>query len=433
MAARSKPRSKRGGLYYGWIVLAVAYLIMFFTAGVSQAFGVFIKPMTEEFGWDRSTLSLAVSIFAITSAIIPPVAGRAADRFGPRAVLTIGVALNAGGMMLMALTPNLAYVYIVYGLIIGIGFGFSGQAAMTALISRWFDRRRGLALSIASTGLGTGQLVLAPLATLIVITASWQTAFFVTGVMSSVLIPVCLLALRRTTPATPSDVVVSSTDVKDVKAEREPPVDCLTNEVIRQEMNIVWRSRTFWMLASGFMACGFTIYFLTVHMVALATDRGISATQAGTALGIVGGTGIISNLIVGALSDKIGRKHLLAGLYFTRIIAVVVLIGATSVTHLYISAVLFGLSRANGVLVSASIIDHYGRRAVGSIIGYLTMFHQMFAAAGAFFGGLVYDTTGSYNIMLYIAVAALVSGTAASLFVTEPRRERHTERMALPV
>lgn len=429
MAARAKRTDRRGALYYGWIVIGVAYLIMFFTAGVSQAFGVFIKPMTDEFGWDRSTLSLAVSIFAIMSAIIPPVAGRMADRFGPRVVLTIGVAMNAGGMMLMALTPNIAYVYVVYGVIIGAGFGFSGHAAMTALISRWFDRRRGLALSIASTGLGTGQLVLAPLASFIVITASWQTAFFVTGAMSAVLIPICLLLLRRATPDTPSDLVVRS---EDVTSTPEPPVECLTNEAIRQQINVAWTSRSFWMIASGFMACGFTIYFLMVHMVALATDRGISAGEAGTALGIVGGTGIISNLIIGALSDKIGRKHLLAGLYFTRVVAVVVLIGATSVIHLYIFAALFGLSRANGVLVSASIIDHYGRRAVGSIIGYLTMFHQLFAAAGAFFGGLVYDTTGSYNIMLYISVAALVSGTAASFFIAEPRRQRRTEQVALP-
>jgi predicted MFS family arabinose efflux permease len=235
--------------------------------------------------------------------------------------------------------------------------------------------------------------------------------------------------LRQPASATPADHIVSS---EDVKSQPEPPADCLTNEAIRQHMNVAWTSRSFWMLASGFMACGFTIYFLMVHMVALATDRGISAQQAGTALGIVGGAGILSNLLVGALSDKIGRKHLLAGLYITRVVAVVVLIGASSETHLYIFAALFGLSRANGVLVSASIIDHYGRRAVGSIIGYLTMFHQLFAAAGAFFGGLVYDTTGSYNIMLYISVAALVSGTAASFFIAEPRRQRQPEQVALP-
>lgn len=431
MATSVKRRPRRGGLYYGWVILGVAYLIMFFTAGVSQAFGVFIKPMTEDFGWDRSTLSLAVSIFAIMSAIVPPVAGRIADRFGPRIVLTIGVTLNAGGMMLMALTPNIAYVYIVYGVVIGTGFGFAGHAAMTALISRWFDRRRGLALSIAQTGLGTGQLVLAPLATVIVITASWQAAFFVTGALSAMLIPICLLLLRRVTPEHPSDQVVASSDSEDTA---EPPVDCLTNEAIRERMNKAWSSRSFWMLASGFMACGFTIYFLMVHMVALATDRGISAGEAGTALGIVGGMGIISNLVVGALSDKIGRKYLLVGLYFIRAIAVVVLLSASTAAPLYVFAVLLGLSRANGVLVSASIIDHFGRRAVGSIVGYLTMFHQIFAAAGAFFGGLVYDLTGSYDIMLYIAIGALVSGTLASLFIAEPHREpRPDRRLPVPV
>lgn len=407
-------------MYYGWVILAAAYLIMFFTAGVSQAFGIFIKPMTDDFGWDRSTLSLAVSIFAIMSAIVPPVAGRIADRFGPRVVLTIGVTLNASGMMLMALTPNIAYVYIVYGLIIGTGFGFSGHAAMTSLISRWFDRRRGLALSIASTGQGTGQLILVPLATFIIITSSWEVAFLVTGALSATLIPICLLLLRRQPPAHASDAIGTAADPT---VAPQPADTCLTNDAIRERMNAAWTSRSFWMLASGFMACGFTIYFVMVHMVALATDRGISATQAGTALGILGGMGIIANLTVGALSDKIGRKYLLVGLYFLRAISIVVLMGATSATDIYIFAAMFGLSKANGVLVSASIIDHFGRRAVGSIIGYLTMFHQLFAAAGAFLGGLAFDLTGSYDIMLYVIGIATLSGTLASFFIREPRRD----------
>lgn len=428
MTTTARPRrNRRKGMYYGWVVLATAYLIMFFTAGVSQAFGIFIKPMTDDFGWDRSTLSLAVSIFAIMSAIVPPVAGRIADRFGPRVVLTIGVTLNASGMMLMALTPNIAYVYIVYGLIIGTGFGFSGHAAMTSLISRWFDRRRGLALSIASTGQGTGQLILVPLATFIIITSSWEVAFLVTGALSATLIPICLLLLRRPAPAFASDAVGTASDPT-VAPAPAPADTCLTNDAIRERMNAAWSSRSFWMLASGFMACGFTIYFVMVHMVALATDRGISATQAGTALGILGGMGIISNLAVGALSDKIGRKYLLVGLYFLRAISIVVLMGATSATDIYIFAAMFGLSKANGVLVSASIIDHFGRRAVGSIIGYLTMFHQLFAAAGAFFGGLVFDLTGNYNIMLYVIAIATLSGTLASFFIREPRREPGIEQ-----
>jgi MFS family permease len=407
------------GLYYGWVILFVSYMIMFFTAGLSQAFGVFLKPMTDDFGWDRSSFALALSIFAIVSAIVPPFAGRMADRYGPRPVLTAGAALNALGMILMAATPNLWYAYIVYGGIIGLGFGIAGQSANAALLSRWFVKRRGMALSISSTGLGMGQLILVPLATFIILYASWRTAFLVTGLLSAMLVPMCWFLLRRTEPPTEHGEVADTSPAKDL-----PATGCLPSELIRQQTHAAFRSRSFWLLGGGFMGCGFTIYLLMTHVAALATDRGISAGQAGTALGLIGGTGIVSGVIVGSLSDRIGRKHLLAGLYLLRAAAVIVLMGADSAFALYAFAVMFGLSRANGALVSAAVIDLYGRQAVGSILGYTTTFHQVFAALGAFAGGLAYDVTGSYNLALAPCIILLTAGAAASLLIDEQRPRR---------
>jgi MFS family permease len=413
-------------LYYGWIVLGVAFGIGFFTAGINQAFGIFVKPMTDDYGWSRADISLAVSIFAVISAMVPPLAGRISDRFGPRLVLTIGVLLNALGMILMSQVDTLLKLYLVYGVLIGAGFGFTGFAAIAGLLSQWFVRRRGMAMSISATGLGIGQLILAPLMTYFIIRFSWQTAFFIIGVLSIVLIPLCYVTLKRRAPASADE------DVPYVEGAAEQPVDCITNEMIRQDLNIAWTTRSFWLLASGFMACGFTIYFLTAHMVALAVDRGISSQAAGTALGIAGGTVIFSNLVIGALSDRLPRKHVLAMLYGMRAVAVALLFVADSTTVLYLFALLFGLSRANAPVVTAAIVDIYGRRAVGSIVGYLTMFHQLFAAAGAFFGGLVYDSTGSYNLMLWISIAILINGTVASLFVRDRRETAARLPDALP-
>jgi len=411
-------RKASGSMYYGWVILFVSYMIMFFTAGLSQAFGVFLVPMTRDFGWDRSSFALALSIFAVVSGVVPPIAGRWADRYGPRPVLTAGAALNATGMILMAFTPNLWYAYLVYGGIIGLGFGIAGQSANAALLSRWFVKRRGMALSISSTGLGMGQLILVPLATVIIVYASWRTAFLITGIMSAMLVPMCWFLLRRTDPPLDHSETVEGTPGK------LPATVCLTSEAIRMQSREAFRSRSFWLLGGGFVGCGFTIYLLMTHVVALATDRGISAAQAGTALGLVGGTGIVSGVIMGSLSDRIGRKHLLAGLYLLRAVSVVVLMGADSANALYAFAIMFGLSRANGALVAAAVIDLYGRQAVGTILGYTTMFHQIFAALGAFAGGLAYDLTGSYNFALAPCIALLLAGSAASLLIDEPRRSR---------
>ena len=413
------------GFYYGWIVLAIAFLISFFSAGINQGFGVFIKPMIDDFGWSRADISLSISIFAIMSAVVPPIAGRISDRYGPRSVLTVGVALNALGMVLMATANSLLEVYLFYGVLIGAGFGFTGIAATTALLSRWFVRRRGLALSIAATGLGAGQLLLAPLTTLVIIQFSWQTAFLVVGVASAIVIPMVFLLLNRTAPAEADEASVVATPGR----ERAAP-DCITSEMIRQDMNVAWGSRSFWMLASGFMSCGFTIFFLTAHLVPLATDAGISAQQAGIALGLTGGTSIVANLGIAAISDRISRRYILAGLYAMRGVSIVMLFSLSSVGILYASALLFGFSRSNAPVVSASIIDHFGRRAVGSLVGTLFMYHQFFAAAGAFAGGLVYDYFGSYNIMLVVALLAMVNATAASFFLEDPEGDPQTNRAA---
>jgi len=409
-------RQRSSGFYYGWVILFVSYLLMFFTAGLSQAFGVFLKPMTEDFGWDRSSFALAMSLFAVVSAVIPPFAGRMADRYGPRLVLTLGALLNGLGMILMAFTSSLWFAYLVYGGIIGLGFGIAGQSTNAALLARWFVKRRGMALSVSSTGGGLGQLVLLPLATILIINFSWRVSFAVIGAFSLVLVPICFFLLARPEPPEGHSEAGGQPE-----PAREPVDPCLAADLIRQDTRIAFRSRSFWLLIGGFMGCGFTIYLLMTHVVALATDRGISAAQAGTALGVVGGTSLISGVIVGSLSDRIGRKHLLAGLYFLRAASVAVLMAADTTAALYLFAVMFGLSRANGALVSASVIDLYGRRAVGSILGYTTMFHQLFAALGAFVGGLAYDMTGSYNIALAPCIALLLAGSVASLLIDERR------------
>lgn len=419
---QSRSASGQGGssFYYGWVILFTSYMLMFFTAGLTQAFGVFLKPMTEDFGWDRSTFALALSIFAVVSAIVPPVAGRMADRYGPRVVLTVGAALVSTGMVLMAFTPNLLWAYVVYGLVIGVGFGIAGQSANAALLARWFVRRRGMALSISSTGLGTGQLVLVPLATLIIVYADWRVAFLVVGVLASSMVPLCWILLRRAEPP----VGHTETDDGDIGASRQPASTCLTSEEISRATRKAFRSRNFWLLGGGFMGCGFSIYLLMTHAAAIATDRGMTEAQAGTAIGLIGGTGIVSGVVMGSLSDRIGRKHLLAGLYLLRAGSVLVLMGADSPLALYAFAVMFGLSRANGALVSAAVIDQFGRGAVGSILGYTTMFHQMFAALGAFAGGLAYDLTGSYTYALAPCVGLMLAGAFVSLLIDEHRPVR---------
>ena len=192
----------RERLYYGWVVLAACVVISLLTTGVQTLFGVFLKPLQDDFGWTRAAISLVPSINLLVTCLCFPLAGWLSDTHGPRAVVAVGGLFSALGLALASRLGAPWQLYVYYSVMVGIGVAFASTPA-TATVTRWFERRRGLALGIVQTGTAMGTMALAPLAGYLISAHGWRTSYLVIGLLTS-LVVVAALWLRKQPPGRPA-------------------------------------------------------------------------------------------------------------------------------------------------------------------------------------------------------------------------------------
>lgn len=394
------------GIFYGWVIIAAAALIMFGVSGARFSFGVFIKPLQHEFGWDRAGLAAAASINLLLSGLLRPVAGYLADRYGPKLVALVGVAVAAVALGSMPFIQTIWHMYAVYTLL-GISLATSSLATLAPLAARWFERQRGLALSLLSAGTAAGEVLIVPGAMLLLLLTDWRTTYTaLAGLLGLVILPLGLLLIRDDPEALglrpDGDSVAKAAAAGATRAHvRDVP---LSKAV---------RTLVFWQLSFGYMACGFTMAFANTHMAVWAMDMGFSELIAAGAVGMIGGFSIAGALIFGWLSDYLTRKNLLAFVYLLRGTAFLVLlrVGLPDESLLFLGAAVLGFSwTATVPLTTAIVADHFGRRALASIAGTMFAVMPLASALGAWLGGFIYDQAHSYVLSLAMsAIAGLLA------------------------
>ncbi len=231
-------------------MLAAGFVVMFFSGGSRFALGLMLKPMTEEMGWTRSSLAAMVTVFMIVSALVLPLTGRLADRFSLRFVMVAGGLLIAVGVSLMGQATALWHVFIAYGLIFAIGHAGTSQPVVGVMISRWFNRRRGIATSAAISGNAIGQLVIIGLLAAFLTQLGWRNSYTLLGV-AALLIPgpLVLIAVRSKPP-----VQANGEESRVAASQRDSMGESVWPDSIR-------KSRHFWLLVGIFAACGFQDFF----------------------------------------------------------------------------------------------------------------------------------------------------------------------------
>ncbi|MGD9118879.1 MAG: MFS transporter [Dehalococcoidia bacterium] len=395
----SKPGNR---LYHGWIIVASFLISTIILYGTLQSFGVFFKSIENAFNLSRTTTSAVTSTNWIIGGTAAFLIGRALDKYGPKnIVLMMGV--FTGVSLILAGQTNAAWqLFITYGVLLPLGTG-AVYVVSSSTVSKWFDRRRGLALGITGAGSGLGTIAIIPLATFLITQYDWRAAYVILGIIAlMVIIPVS--RLLKSDPSYAS----GSESFKQYLSYREgvPP------DNIRKSVSIkkLFGSRNFWFTLTIFMLFGACLLFVYTHLVPHITDMGFTPNDAAGILSVFGVASIVGRIFGGGAADKIGRKLTTVIVLLFQAGALLWLTGAEELWMLYVIAAIIGFSYSGfSSSMGAYIGDIFGLSQIGTTFGLLEIGFATGAAAGPAIGGLIYDNRGSYYIaFLLFGIASVV-------------------------
>ncbi|MDD5700960.1 MAG: MFS transporter [Dehalococcoidales bacterium] len=403
--------------FYGWIIVIVSIFMTLILAGARFSFGVYFNPITEEFNLTRTTTSSIQSVYMILCILFAMAGGWALDKYGPRVVFFMMGLFTGLSFMLTSLVGSLFHIYLSYSLLFAIGTA-PFFPVISATISKWFDKKRGIALGLATSGSRSGQAAFAPLSVLLISSFGWRYAYLITGFITWLVV----LPLSRLMKNDPRDIgelpdgyEAKTATLKSANKLDSPGLKGLTfTQAIRK--------RNYWFLAPTYLFAGFANLMVITHIIPYATDMNISSMSASTILTIIGVVAIPSGILIGRLIDVAGAKILLILSSFLVAGAIVSLIWAQELWHFYLIAAVFGVGNPGiGLAVIALTVDTFGKRNMGTIIASLDGCHSIGSAVGPLVGGLVYDIYGNYDLAFqFSAIGLIISGLLFIFFKPEP-------------
>jgi MFS family permease len=413
--------------FYGWLIVAVVFVSMAVGVNARTAFSLLFPPILEEFGWARGLTAGAFSFGSLVSALLSPALGRLMDRRGPRVVVELGIGLMAGGLLLAPLVREPWHLYVTLGVMVGGGSVCLGYTGQGLFLPNWFVRRRGLAMSLAFSGVGVGSVILLPWLQSLIVSAGWRTACWSLGTLLLVLLaPLNLLLKRR-----PEDIGLEPDgDRAPGEGARAPST---ANVVDRAWASIDWtlgravRTARFWWIAAGYFTGLFSWYAVQVHQTKYLIEIGMSATAAGWALGLVSLAGIPGQIALGHLSDRIGREWVWAvgsAGFVICYAALLLLREAPTPALLYLMVISQGmLGYGLTSVVGAIPAEIFQGRQYGTIFGTLMLASVAGGATGPWVTGALHDATGSYAGGFWIAMGCSAF-SALAIWLASPRKVR---------
>ena len=378
--------------YYGWWVLAASVVSVALAAGLSfWSFGLYIDPLEREFGWSRWEISGGFSIALLVGALASPLIGRGIDRFGPRRVVVLGAVLTAGSFLLLATTTEL-WQWFAYQSIAAVFRNMMFFIPFQTLVSRWFDRKRGLAVGILGTGFSMGGFIVVPILRAVIDAVQWQGSFVVSAIVTvAVVAPLALLLIRNQ----PSDKGLQADG--DTQPEGEPPRPAvLTGLTDRQAL----RTPLFWVIAFALMVFFFGMFGWTAHAVPYYESVGYSKWWAAQLLAIAAGSGIITRLVFGYIADRISRIEVAAmALCACLTLSMVALLvtGGTMVGVLIFLGFWFVGSSGGPMIEPLLTARTFGMAHFASILGALAIVSQSGQIVSPIIAGAIFDATGEYD------------------------------------
>ncbi len=407
----------QAGIYWGWIVVAGAFVMLALNYGARYSFGVFVKPMFAEYQWSMSIISLGATVNLLTYAAGGMIAGRLLDRMAPRWIMTIGVVLSALGFGLMGFARNPYQLYLFFGILCGLGSAGFGVVVNSASVGKWFLEKKGIAVGISSMGIGLGTMLMTPYAGWVVKDFGWRTGFLTIGLF--MLVGGILIAQLCMGKANPEEYGLHP------DGKRTPDIENKTVPVESASLSSIMKNSRFWILAVSFSAAAVVPLMMFVHLVPYAVNCNIEKIAAASSLGAIGVASIFGRFFHGFLSDRLRDPKYAAVIGFSIMAAaMVIMLKVTTVGMLYAFAGLFGFGYGcMAPLMPIILSDRFGRQKLGSAMGALSFFVAGVGSLGPFLGGLIYDTIGSYRPAWWINFAILVF-VALFMLLLKPREDR---------
>lgn len=382
-------------------VLVCGATIVTLSMGIRHGFGLWLQPITQAQGWTRETFAFALAIQNLAWGLSGIFAGMAADRFGAFRVIIIGALLYALGLCGMALTTSPLMFTLATGVLIGMAQAGTTYAVIYGVIGRNVPaEKRSWAMGVAAAAGSFGQFLMVPTEGFLIGHFGWQEALLVLSVAALLMIP---LARGLKEPGFGGNA---------------PPV---REQSIAQALREAFKYPSFQLLMAGYFVCGFQVVFIGVHMPSYLKDKGLSPQVASYALALIGLFNVFGTYAAGVLGQKMPKKHILAFIYFARAVAIsVFLIAPLTPASVYVFSAVMGFLWLSTVPpTNATIAQIFGVAHLSMLGGFVFFSHQIGSFMGVWLGGYLYDRTGSYDIVWYIAIALGVAAALVNLPVRE--------------
>ena len=380
-------------------VLLCGAFIVTLSMGIRHGFGLWLQPITMDRGWTRETFAFALAIQNLAWGLAGPLAGMLADKYGAFRVLLVGSVLYAAGLVLMALaTSGLAFTGSA-GVLLGLAQSGTTYAVIYGVIARQVDpMKRSWAMGVAAAAGSFGQFLMVPVENWLISAWGWQNALFVLGCAALAIMPLAF-------------------------GLKEPPAAAHTGH--RQSVGSALREAfaypSFRLLMAGYFVCGFQVVFIGVHMPSYLKDKGLSPDVATMALALIGLFNVFGTYTAGTLGQKLAKRHILTAIYILRAVAIVIFLWAPLTPwSVYVFSAVMGLLWLSTVPPTNAIVAQiFGVQYMSMLGGFVFLSHQVGSFLGAWLGGRLYETTGSYDVVWWIAVALGVFAALINLPVRE--------------
>jgi MFS family permease len=378
-------------------------IILALSLGVRHGFGLYLVPMSDEFGWGHNVFSLAIAMQNLIWGAAQPFTGALADKYGSKIVVAVGGVLYTIGLLLMAVSSTGWLLNLSVGLILGLALSATSFSVLLSAVGRAAPpEKRSLAMGIASAAGSFGQFIMLPSTLLLLQNFGWSAALVVSAILIAMIVP---LAWMLKAPA----FVVPNTSTNQVQLS------------FKDILVIAKNHKPFWFLSLGFLVCGFQVVFIGIHLPGYLIDHGFNATTGTVFLALVGLFNIVGTYTAGWLGGKYSKPKLLMGIYGLRGIAIIAfLMLPLSTVTIYSFGVVMGLLWLSTVpLTNGIVANMFGIKYLSMLSGIVFFTHQVGSFFGGWLGGVNHDVTGNYDLIWLFSIILSVFGVLVHFFVDE--------------